>query len=125
MVKKSNKQVSKPANAPVAPQQVVSTQAAVAAATVVPTRGAKADTIYTVVAPKRPLTGLKYGAKGNEATHHALAAYAAEHGGKITYTEALTVCKAQSHASFLGYAIRRLRVLVPVEEQTVATTKAA
>ncbi len=112
--------------APAAPQQT--TEQAVAAATIVPTAGAKADTVYRVIAPKRPLTGTKYGANGNDATHHALAEQATQNGGTITYAQALAVCKAQNHARFLGYAIRRLRVLVPVgaeTQQSVASQQAA
>lgn len=73
-----------------------------------------APTVYTVVPPKRPLTGLKYGASGNAYTHSKLAEAAKANGGTLTAAQAAEVCKACNHNGFLSYAINRLRVLVPV-----------
>jgi hypothetical protein len=73
-----------------------------------------APTLFTVVAPKRPLTGLKYGANGNAATHAALATAAAANGGQLTAVQAMAVCTAQNHKGFYSYAVNRLRILQPV-----------
>jgi hypothetical protein len=73
--------------------------------------------VYTVVAPKRPLTGTKFGDHGNSATHAALHEAAKANGGTLTAAQALAVCAAQNHARFFGYAVRRLRVLQPVVTQ--------
>jgi hypothetical protein len=71
-------------------------------------------TVFTVIAPKRPLTGLKYGERGNAATHAALAAKAAELGGTITAAQAMEVCVAMQHKGFYAYAINRLHILQAV-----------
>ena len=95
-------------------------QAAVVAsnATVAPA-APQAPIVYTVVAPKRPLTGTKWGGEfgqqtGNPATHAALAAAAAANGGTLTAAQALAVCVAQNHKGFYSYAINKLRILQPV-----------
>jgi hypothetical protein len=85
------------------------------AATVAATPAPVAVTVYTVIAPKRPLTGLKYGAQGNAATHAALAAAAQANGGTLTATAAQAVCAAQNHRGFYSYAVNKLRILQPVE----------
>jgi hypothetical protein len=72
------------------------------------------STVFTVIAPKRPLTGLKYGERGNAATHAALAAKAAELGGTITAAQAMEVCVAMQHKGFYSYAVKRLRILQAV-----------
>jgi hypothetical protein len=71
-------------------------------------------TVFTVVAPKRPLTGLKYGANGNAATHAALADAAKANGGTLTATQAMAVCVAMQHKGFYSYAINKLRILQAV-----------
>lgn len=78
------------------------------------TTPAPAPTLFTVVAPKRPLTGLKYGAKGNAATHAALAAAASANGGTLTAAAAYAVCVAENHKGFYSYAVNRLHILQPV-----------
>jgi hypothetical protein len=96
-----------------ATQPVVSVQNGVTSAP-----GSTNKTQYTVVAPKRPLTGLKYGASGNAYTHAQLAnAAAASPTGTLTATQAMEVCIAANHVSFFTYAVKRLRILVPVEPQ--------
>lgn len=72
-------------------------------------------TLYSVVAPKRPLTGTKFGVKGNEFTHAALATAAQEHNGELTWEQVQATCIAAQHKSFAGYALRRLKILVPVQ----------
>ena|SRR5271156_4373890 len=79
------------------------------------TTPAPAPTVFTVVPPKRPLTGLKYGAAGNAATHAALATAAAANGGTLSATAAYAVCVAQNHKGFYSYAVNRLRILQPVQ----------
>lgn len=79
------------------------------------TAAPNAPTVFTVVPPKRPLTGLKYGAKGNAATHAALAKAAAANGGTLTAVEAMAVCTEQSHKGFYSYAVNRLRILQAVQ----------
>lgn len=71
-------------------------------------------TLYKVLPPKRPLTGLKFGEKGNTYTHAMLADAAAQHGGVLTAEQAIAVCIAAQHKRFFGYAVRRLKVLQPV-----------
>ncbi len=78
------------------------------------TAAPNAPTLFTVVPPKRPLTGVKYGLQGNAYTHAELAKAAAANGGTLTATEAMAVCKACSHSSFYAYAVNRLRILQPV-----------
>jgi hypothetical protein len=90
----------------VATQQVVETTETAATPQI--------STKFTVLAPKRSLTGIKYGERGNAATHAALAAKAAELGGTITAAEAMAVCVAMQHKGFYTYAIKRLRVLQPI-----------
>ena len=70
--------------------------------------------VFTVLPPKRPLTGTKFGAGGNAATHQALYAAAQANGGTLTASAAQAVCKAQAHPGFYSYAVKRLQVLVPV-----------
>jgi hypothetical protein len=75
-------------------------------------------TVYTVVAPKRPLgTATKHGQGGTAGTHAALAAAAAANGGTLTAAQAVAVCTAQGDKAFFGYAVRKLRVLQPVVSQ--------
>jgi hypothetical protein len=88
--------------------------AVVTVASTAPAATQQLSTVFTVIAPKRGLTGLKYGERGNAATHAALAAKAAELGGTITAAQAMEVCVAMQHKGFLTYAIKRLRVLQPV-----------
>lgn len=76
-------------------------------------------THYTVLPPKRPLTGLKYGASGNAYTHSKLAEEAKAQGGTLTAAQAMAVCKQCSHQGFYSYAVNRLRVLVPVVQAKV------
>jgi hypothetical protein len=78
------------------------------------TAAPNAPTLFTVVPPKRPLTGVKYGVSGNAYTHAELAKAAAENGGTLTATQAMAVCKACSHQSFYSYAVNRLHILTPV-----------
>src|SRR5271170_2653000 len=72
------------------------------------------STVFTVIPPKRTLTGLKYGISGNAKTHAALAEAAAANGGTLTATQAMGVCVAMQHKGFYTYAVKRLRVLQPV-----------
>jgi len=88
------------------------------------TAAPNAPTLFTVVPPKRPLTGVKYGLQGNAYTHAQLAAAAAGQAnvanvvpttpGQLTAAQAMAVCKACSHSSFYSYAVNRLRILAPV-----------
>lgn len=71
------------------------------------------ETLYKVVASKRPLTGTKF-ASGNERTHAALFEAAAKNGGVLTHAQAMEACAALNHKAFLAYAINRLRIVVPV-----------
>jgi hypothetical protein len=73
-------------------------------------------TQYSVVAPKRPLTGTKHGS-GTAATHGLLAAAAQANGGTLTLAQALAITKAAGDPGFARYAINRLKVLVPVAVQ--------
>lgn len=73
----------------------------------------KAPTRYIIAPPKRPLTGTKFG-QGNEAAHHALAEAALKNGGALTQAQAVAVLQPLGHARFWGYAVRRLRVAIPL-----------
>jgi hypothetical protein len=92
----------------VAPVAAVATTAADAAAP------QQDNTVFTVLPPKRSLTGVKYGISGNAKTHAALAEAAAANGGTLTATQAMAVCVAMQHKGFYTYAIKRLRVLQAV-----------
>lgn len=83
---------------------------------------AKPVQYFTVVAPKRPLTGTHFGVSGNAYTHTKLAEAATANGGKITWQQVMEVCAAANHRSFATYALKRLKVLTPVE---VAAEQAA
>jgi hypothetical protein len=75
--------------------------------------------LYTVVAPKRPLgTATKNGLAGTAGTHAALASAAAQHDGKLTWAQVQEVCAAQGDKAFARYALNRLRVLLPVAQQS-------
>jgi hypothetical protein len=74
-------------------------------------------TTFTVAPPKRPLTGLKFGEKGNAYTHAKLAEAAAQHGGVLTAAQAMEVCVAAQHKGFYSYAVNRLKVLQPIAAQ--------
>lgn len=83
----------------------------------VPTAAPVAQVTYTVVPPKRPLTGLKFGEKGNAYTHAMLAEAAKANGGTLTAAQAMAVCIAAQHKGFYSYAINRLHVLQPSTAQ--------
>lgn len=70
--------------------------------------------LYRVVAPKRPLTGVKFGVSGNEFTHTKLAEFAAANGGVLTDQQARQVCVDAAHKGFYNYAVKRLKILVEV-----------
>lgn len=73
---------------------------------------AKPATRYVILAPKRPLTGTKHGG-GTASTHAKLCDAAKAAGGTLTYDEVHTLCKSLGDPGFAGYALRRLKVLVP------------
>lgn len=101
------------------PAQPVAVQQAAAIVAVVAPQPAAAPapaTLYRVIAPKRPLTGTKFGAAGNLATHTALCEAATKAGGSLTMAQLQAVCAEQHHKGFLQYAINRLKVVVPVVE---------
>lgn len=75
--------------------------------------------LYRVVAPKRPLTGVKFGVSGNEFTHTKLAEFAAANGGVLTDQQARQVCVDAAHKGFYSYAVKRLKILVEVANETV------
>ena len=97
-------------------------QAAQAAATQVPAAQAAPATqaveLYNVVAPKRPLTGTRYGQQGNAYTHQQLFAAQQTNNGPLTWAQVQATCAACSHKGFAAYALNRLHVLVPVQTNT-------
>lgn len=72
----------------------------------------KPVTLYTIAAPKRPLTGTHFG-KGNAYVHQKLCDAAKEHDGKLTWEQIIAVCTADglNHKSFATYALKRLKVI--------------
>lgn len=96
-----------PSQAPVVTEQAAAPQPAVVQ-------------YYKVIAPKRPLTGTKFGARGNLATHEALCKAATDNGGKLTMEQVVKVCTDMNHKPFANYAINRLKVVVPVVDQPAA-----
>lgn len=76
--------------------------------------------LYRVVAPKRPLTGVKFGVSGNQFTHEALAQAATANNGVLTELQARQVCVNAAHKGFYTYAVKRLKILVPVVAEVVA-----
>lgn len=118
---KSTAHASKPA---VPPVPVAATQPAAQAVASAPAEQPKPVQYYAVIAPKRPLTGVKFGASGNAKTHAALAAAASQHGGKLTMEQLVQVCADQHHKGFLQYAINRLKVVVPYKDQAAPSPAA-
>jgi hypothetical protein len=74
---------------------------------------------YTVTPPKRPLTGTHFG-QGNAFMHTKLCELATANGGKVTWDQVVKACTEVNHRSFASYALKRLKVLVPVVEQAAA-----
>lgn len=81
-----------------------------------PSTPAQAPTRYMVVAPKRNLTGVKFGQSGNAFTHEKLLEAAQANGGMLTWEQVVATCTAAQHKRFANYALNRLKVLVPVVE---------
>lgn len=96
-----------------APAEVTTVQAPALDPTPVPAAPAapKPVILYTITAPKRPLTGTHFGVKGNAFTHAKLAEAATANGGTLTWEQIEALCKELNHKSFATYALKRLKVI--------------
>lgn len=105
---KNARKVATPAvTAPAAPQAAQPVPATTTPA------AAQPAAYYAVVAPKRPLSGTHFG-NGNAYMHDQLCKLAAANGGQLSWQQIVQACVETNHRSFATYALKRLRVLVPV-----------
>jgi hypothetical protein len=109
---KANKRVSQ---AP-APAATESQPAAPAATESQAPAAPKPVQLYTITAPKRPLTGTHFG-QGNLYIHTALCDLAKANNGQVTWAQIMEECTKVNHKSFATYALKRLKVIVPVVPQ--------